>query len=304
MEQIVLSILHLNHKRLDLMAKIYIEGETKDQRKARKEADKLRKEKEKAQKSPPPEPVVVQSPMSKQDSNTKNYIVCLKHGSKYGSEYVNRLYNMTKRHCTIPFEFVCFTDDKRDINQQIRTINLKELGISGWWYKVIFFDKNFPLDGNILYFDLDVVIYDSIDKLWLHAPDKFSIIRDFNRSIRHDWNRFNSSVFKFRSGTLGYVYDNFVKDHAFHMRRFHGDQDWIYAQIKPEKGTWTFFPDTWIQSYKWEMRDRRELAKIGNHRNFTVKASPKLINGCCVAVFHGEPHPHQCEDDWVKENWQ
>ena len=238
------------------MAKIYIEGETKDQRKARKEADKLRKEKEKAQKSPPPEPVVVQSPISKQDSNTKNYIVCL------------------------------------------------ELGISGWWYKVIFFDKNFPLDGNILYFDLDVVIYDSIDKLWLHAPDKFSIIRDFNRSIRHDWNRFNSSVFKFRSGTLGYVYDNFVKDHAFHMRRFHGDQDWIYAQIKPEKGTWTFFPDTWIQSYKWEMRDRRELAKIGNHRNFTVKASPKLINGCCVAVFHGEPHPHQCEDDWVKENWQ
>ena len=32
------------------MAKIYIEGETKDERKARKEADKLRKEKEKAQK--------------------------------------------------------------------------------------------------------------------------------------------------------------------------------------------------------------------------------------------------------------
>jgi hypothetical protein len=88
------------------------------------------------------------------------------------------------------------------------------------------------------------------------------------------------------------------------MRRFHGDQDWIYAQIKPEKGTWTFFPDSWIQSYKWEMRDRRDLAKIGNHRNFTVKAKPKLIKGCCIAVFHGEPHPHQCEDEWVKDNWK
>ena len=52
------------------------------------------------------------------------------------------------------------------------------------------------------------------------------------------------------------------------------------------------------------MRDRRDLAKIGNHRNFTVKAKPKLIKGCCIAVFHGEPHPHQCEDEWVKDNWK
>ena len=68
------------------MAKIYIEGETKDERKARKEADKLRKEKEKAQKDISPEPVVVQSPISKQDLDTKNYIVCLKHGSKYSAD--------------------------------------------------------------------------------------------------------------------------------------------------------------------------------------------------------------------------
>ena len=36
------------------------------------------------------------------NSNTKNFIVCLKHGTKYSSEYVNKLYNMVKRHCTIP----------------------------------------------------------------------------------------------------------------------------------------------------------------------------------------------------------
>ena len=287
------------------MAKIYIEGETKDERKARKEADKLRKEKEKAQKDISPEPVVVQSPISKQDLDTKNYIVCLKHGSKYSAEYVNRLYNMTKRHCTIPFEFVCFTDDVRDIDPNVRIIKLKDIGVSGWWYKPMFFDKNLELDGNILYFDLDVVIYDNIDKLWLHAPDKFSIIRDFNRSIRHDWSHFNSSVFMFRSRTLGYVYDNFIKDHRAHMRRFHGDQDWIYAQIKPEKGTWTFFPDNWIQSYKWEMRGK---PKFNNNtrgkRDFAQQGEPVVQDGLSVAVFHGDPNPHNCKDPWVINNWR
>ena len=92
-----------------------------------------------------------------------NYIVCLKHGTKYSSQYVNNLYNMVKRHCTVPYEFVCFTDDLRDIDPNIKTITLKPLGVSGWWYKPIFFDKNFPLDGNILYFDLDVVIHKNID---------------------------------------------------------------------------------------------------------------------------------------------
>jgi hypothetical protein len=153
-------------------------------------------------------------------------------------------------------------------------------------------------------FDLDVVIYDSIDKLWLHAPDKFSIIRDFNRSIRHDWSHFNSSVFMFKSRTLGYVYDNFIKDHGAHMRRFHGDQDWIYAQIKPEKGTWTFFPDSWIQSYKWEMRGRPKMNRTSGRRNFAMKGEPTILPETSIAVFHGDPNPKDCVDDWCRENWR
>ena len=36
-------------------------------------------------------------------SNTNNYIVCLKHGSKYDARYVNHLYNMTKWDCRVAF---------------------------------------------------------------------------------------------------------------------------------------------------------------------------------------------------------
>jgi hypothetical protein len=286
------------------LAKEYFEGETKDQRKARKAKEKLAK----AQKNVaseevlPQENVITQLP--KEQKDIKNYIVCLKHGTKYSSLYVNVLYNMVKRHTTIPYEFVCFTDDTRDINPDIRTIPLKPIGVYGWWYKVIFFDKNFPLDGNILYFDLDVVINSNIDRLFLNQPDKFNIIRDFNRSLRNDWSRMNSSVFRLKTGSLSYVYDNFFKNHAMEIRRHHGDQDWIFAQVGKNKNDWCFWPDEWIQSYKWEMRDRNDLDRINGIRNFKNQKEPKVLPQTCVAVFHGEPHPHQCNDKWVKENWK
>ena len=41
----------------------------------------------------------------------------------------------------------------------------------GWWYKPMFFDKNLTQQGNILFFDLDVVIHNNIDKLFLFNPD-------------------------------------------------------------------------------------------------------------------------------------
>ena len=285
------------------MVKKYVPGETKDQRKARKEAEKSAKEQKVVEPNKAEQQTtVVQIP--KELKNVKNYVVCLKHGTKYGSQYVNTLYNMVRRHTTVPYEFVCFTDDVRGIDEHIRTIRLQEIGVHGWWYKVMFFDKNFPLEGNLLYFDLDIVIHDNIDKLFTYDMERFTICRDFNRSLRYDWSYMNSSVFRMKSRSLGYVYDNFFKEHAMHMRRFHGDQDWIHAQISPEKGAWSFWPDNWIRSYKWEMRDRNDLQKINGVRNFTTKGVPKIGKQSCIAVFHGEPHPHQCKDDWVIENWK
>ena len=148
----------------------------REQRRRQKELDRAQKAHKKLEKQKDTErtvKVAVNPQPVSFNSNTKNFIVCLKHGTKYSSEYVNKLYNMVKRHCTIPHTFVCFTDDVRDINPEIKTINLKEIGVYGWWYKPMFFDKNFPLDGTILYFDLDVVICRNIDNLFTYNPDLF-----------------------------------------------------------------------------------------------------------------------------------
>jgi len=37
-------------------------------------------------------------------------VVCLLAGDKYKPIYVQNLYNMVKRHLTVPHKFICFTD--------------------------------------------------------------------------------------------------------------------------------------------------------------------------------------------------
>ena len=113
-----------------------------------------------------------------------NYVVCLKYGNKYSAEYVNKLYSMVKRNLTVPFEFVCYTEDSSDIDTDIRVEPIQIIpGVSGWWYKPMFFNPNLGLKGTILFFDLDVIIFNNIDNLFSYEAGKFCIIRDFNRHV-------------------------------------------------------------------------------------------------------------------------
>ena len=137
------------------MAKKYIEGETKEQRKARKEL-------EKAQKS-----VETNQILPQESVEEKYYVLCLKHGTKYPSEYVNTLYNMVKRNCTLDFEFVCLTDDVTGIDPNIKILSLPKT-LKGWWCKPYMFSNDLPLKGTVLYMDLDVVISNNIDHLFTY----------------------------------------------------------------------------------------------------------------------------------------
>ena len=231
-----------------------------------------------------------------------NYVVCLKFGNKYSPEYVNKLYSMVKRNLTIPFEFVCFTENAENIDAEII---VKELPLSpkvtGWWYKPYFFSPNLGLNGTILFLDLDIIIFRNIDKLFTHKPGQFLIIRDFNRHVIKNYQKFNSSVFRLTSGQHSDVYTKFIKDPAIVTRRFHGDQDWIRETIKTN---YEFWPDDWIQSYKWEMRQKPKMIKNKfGKRNFAEPGDPVILPQTSIAVFHGDPNPHDCIDPWCSENW-
>ena len=109
------------------------------------------------------------------------------------------------------------------------------------------FHPEVNLQGTILYFDLDVIIFRNIDRLFTHDPGKFMIIRDFNRCRVKDWKQSNSSVMRWQGGDLNYLWGDFKKDPARIMGQNHGDQDWI---MKRAAGDLVHWPDEWIRSYK------------------------------------------------------
>ena len=94
-------------------------------------------------------------------------IVCVKWGPKYIPEYVNILKNMCKRQSTVEYKFTCITDDESGLDSDINVIKFpKHSGIKTWWSKLWMFSKDLPLEGTILYFDLDVVLFRNIDNLY------------------------------------------------------------------------------------------------------------------------------------------
>ena len=97
-------------------------------------------------------------------------VCCVKEGDKYDSDYVNTLYLMIKRYLTIPFEFICLTENSQNLFKQIKVISLDDRSIKGWWNKCLLFKPGF-LSGSCLYLDLDMIIVKNIDEFIVNSQN-------------------------------------------------------------------------------------------------------------------------------------
>jgi hypothetical protein len=235
------------------------------------------------------------------NSDVKVTVLCVRFGSKYGIEYVERLRNMVSRHLTLPYEMVCLTDDHHNISG-VRSIIQKNSGYQkGWWHKVHMFDPNLDIQGRILYLDLDIIVCGNLNKLVQITGNGFYGIRDFNRKFYPSWNHLNSSVLCWTHQQESYIWNEFNRDRQNAMR-LQGDQDWIWKKAKDRIKFW---PNEWIQSYKWEIRSRDELVERTGKKGFkTLRNDIKPHSECSIAVFHGDPNPADVKDTFVVDNWR
>lgn len=229
-------------------------------------------------------------------------VICVKHGNRYSSEYVNRLRNMVSRHLTLKHRFVCFTENTDGMSTDIEIIDLpKKSELSGWWFKPYIFSSVHFSQGDInLYFDLDMVIVNNIDHFIRYEPSKLVGLRDLARVFRRNWTKLGSAVMKWPAKTYTNVWSDFKRDHVSIMKKFRGDQDWIWHLCRDEL---YFFPEQWIQSYKWQIRDRNELEKTRKGLRFSKSRNPTIPPDTSVLAFHGTPDVADVNDPVIVKNW-
>lgn len=215
-------------------------------------------------------------------------VACVWVRPKYQLQHVLTLKSMVDRNCGFGYEFVCLTD-RVDAVDDLYAAGIRPMmtrdDLPGWWQKVKLFDRsNWAGNERVLFLDLDVVIVDEIDSFF-KGGHHTNAIANFGINYRHS--KYNSSVVAWNTdGPAARVWDAFKETGPDRViKSLHGDQCWFWRVMVDNVLVW---PIPWVQSYKYEVRQRRPRA-LGD---------PKIV------VFHGDPKPWDVQDGIVKEHYR
>jgi hypothetical protein len=207
----------------------------------------------------------------------------MKWGTKYGPEYVNRLYAMVRRHLRGDFRFVCLTDRRDGVRSEVQCLPIPPLALPegiperGWTKLTTFSADLHGLSGTALFLDLDVVIVDDITPFF-EQPGRFVIIHDWKRPWRVTG---NSSVYRFEIGAHPDVLERFRREHASIRARLRNEQAWL-SEYMQQQGVLTYWPREWCASWKYHCVPSWPL-------NYVMP--PSMPSGARILVFHGVINP-------------
>lgn len=220
--------------------------------------------------------------------------ICIKYGTLYGPEYVNRLYAGLKRNATDDVRMFCMTEDRSGVDTKIEILPLvdepfhprmfaamEKAAKRGRLQKISVFKPDLipDLEGPMLMFDLDVVITGGIEELRDYAPGKLCMRREWNAggkapSLGH------GSVEKFDPKLHGELYEFMARDPEAAVELGFGSEQSYTSHLADREGFFETFPDDWIISFKYDCRPPRPL-------NLLIE--PRLPKAAKVVCFHGRP---------------
>ena len=132
--------------------------------------------------------------------------ICMKWGTLYGANYLNRLYRMVRRNVNGPIRFVCLTDDPEGALPDIECHACPQMPIpephcNRGWRKVNLYGSSehlFGLEGEWLYLDMDVVVTGSLDPFFEYERDEpFIVMQNWTQPGKGIG---NTSCYRFRIG--------------------------------------------------------------------------------------------------------
>lgn len=244
-------------------------------------------------------------------------VICMKWGTRYPADYVNRLASMVRRNTQRPTRLVCFTDDAAGVDDTVRCLPLPQITIPdrvAWtpWRKLSLWRADLgapelPLSGDLLFLDLDMVITGGIDAFFDHEPGRYCVIHNWTQPDKQIG---NTSLFRFPAGRFSSIFERFDADPEGVLSRYRIEQQYISGEIEDQ----AFWPSQWVVSFKHSLVPPWPL-------NF-VRTPPLPATARAVA-FTGKPDPdeaamghwpvekpwkalykHVRPTAWITENWR
>jgi hypothetical protein len=223
-------------------------------------------------------------------------VLCMKWGTKYGPDYVNRLYAMVRRHLRGEFRFVCLTDNSHGVRHEVECLPIPDLALPDsaperGWKKLTTFEANLHgLRGTALFLDLDVVIVDDITSFF-EQPGDFLIIHDWKRPWRVTG---NSSVYRFKIGAHADLLAYF-RGHADEVRaKFRNEQAYL-SDVLHRQGKLGYWPAQWCASWKYHCIP---------HFPSNYWRAPRIPTGVRMLIFHGVMNPPDALAGRSQGNWR
>ncbi|MEM6637661.1 MAG: glycosyl transferase [Pseudomonadota bacterium] len=211
-------------------------------------------------------------------------IICINWGTKYGAQYINRLYAMVARNISAPFRFICFTDTTEGIRDEVHLRPLPELTGSlpintlGQWGKSRLWAKDLgDLSGAVLFIDLDVVITGNLDAFFEYgAPDDVIMARNPAKPLHRLG---QTSVYRFPVGKLAPLLELYARDPQAIADRYRFEQHFV---TKNAPGGVQFWPRSWVRHFRVQCIPKFPF-------NFFLE--PRRPSSSKIIIFPGAMNP-------------
>ncbi|MCH2164673.1 MAG: glycosyl transferase [Marinovum sp.] len=247
-------------------------------------------------------------------------IMCIKWGTLFGPEYVNRLYSGVRRNLKRPIRFMCMTEHAEGLHPDIEVLDLPvepfaepmnaALAVAnrqGAMRKVSLFRPGLvpDLDGPVLGFDLDVVITGDLEPIWSMKPGRIC--------MRHDWTEKrkgrptgHGSVFRFDPAVHGFLFGDLAANPYEEVEKARGSEQRYTSHKGMDNACFSYIPETQVVSFKYDC----------NPFPTNYLRPPTLPTDARVVCFHGRPkmtdalvgytgsfirYAKRC--DWLTDHW-
>lgn len=216
-------------------------------------------------------------------------LICINWGTKYGANYINRLYGMVARNITPPFTLTCFTDNTQGIRAEVHTAPLPELSFEvpktqkGIWPKCrLWSEKLGDLSGPVLFLDLDLVITGNLDGFFAFGdPDDVILARNPSNPLEKLG---QTSVYRFPVGKLLPLLEKFATAPLEIAEKYKYEQR--YVTRNAPNGI-KFWPKPWVLHFRQNCRHSFPL------NYFKVS---KLPQSSKLVIFPGDLNPQDAID--------